>query len=171
MRRIGIDPGSARTGLAIADDEVPVATPLQTLAHRSLDEALRQVAAVVSAERAGEVVVGLPLALDGREGEAARKARLFAQRLSAMTKARVILWDERLSTVAATRALAEVRGAGGRRRSPGPRTGGRDKGRVDRAAATLILQGYLDSQRAEPWPNEATQSHPDEPPPDGPESG
>lgn len=171
MRRIGIDPGSARTGLAIADDEVPVAMPLQTIAHRSLDEALQQVAAVVVAERVSEVVVGLPLALDGREGEAARKARLFAQRLEAMTKARVILWDERLSTVAATRALAEARGAGsqGRGRSRGPRSGGRDKGRVDRAAATLILQGYLDSQRAEPWPNEAT--HPDEPPPDGPEFG
>jgi putative Holliday junction resolvase len=149
MRRLGIDPGTARTGLAVADDEIGVATPLTTVAHRSLAEAVRAIAAIAAREAIEVVVIGLPLALDGREGEAARRARAFASALRKQSRIRVVLWDERLSTVSAERAL----------RAQGVR--GADKKRViDQAAATLLLQSYMDGRRARPWEPETIESEP-----------
>jgi putative Holliday junction resolvase len=151
MRTAGIDPGSVRTGIATADDEVPVATPLCTIEHHGLEDAAARVAELLAREQIGLAVVGLPLRLNGQEGEAARKARLFADRLRALSHIVVVLWDERLSSAAATRALAEPRYNPARPRAR--RRGGRpgDRGRVDRTAATLILQSYLDSQRERTW--------------------
>lgn len=171
MRRAGIDPGSVRTGLAIADDEVPIATPLCTVEHRGLEDAVRKVSEVLAQERIEQAVIGLPLSLDGREGEAARKAKLFAQRLEAATQIPVVLWDERLTSTAANRALSEPgyhrdRGSRGRpsrsRRNPNSR----ERGQVDRMAATLILQSYLDSQRERPWQDHPT-TDPEEKDPHG----
>jgi putative Holliday junction resolvase len=107
MRRAGIDPGTVRTGIAVADDDVPVATPLCTIEHRGLEDAVRQVSDVLAREHIEQAVIGLPLSLDGREGEAARKAKLFAKRLEATAGMKVILWDERLTSAAANRALAQ----------------------------------------------------------------
>ena len=152
MRRAGIDPGSVRTGVATADDEVPVATPLCTIAHRGLEDAVQRVAELLAREQIGLAVVGLPLTLNGQEGEAARKARLFAERLRALSQIPVVLWDERLSSAAAARALAEPRYNAAKPRARGRRT--TDRGRVDRTAATLILQSYLDSQRERTWQDE-----------------
>jgi putative Holliday junction resolvase len=152
MRRAGIDPGSVRTGIATADDEVPVATPLCTLEHRGLEDAVQRVAELLTREQIGLAVIGLPLSLRGQEGEAARKVRLFADRLHAVSHIPVVLWDERLSSAAATRALAEPRYNAARPRAR-PRAS-RDRGRVDRSAATLILQSYLDSQRERTWQDE-----------------
>lgn len=162
MRRAGIDPGSVRTGIAVADDEVPVAMPLCTIDHHGIEDAVRKVADVLARERVEQAVVGLPLSLDGREREAARKAKLFAQRLEAATKIPVILWDERLTSAAANRALAAPgyhRGDASSRGRPSrarqnPNT--RERGRVDRTAAALILQSYLDSQRERTWPDHPT---------------
>lgn len=146
MRRLGIDPGTARTGLAVADDDIGVATPLATVAHRSLTEAVREVASIAAREGIEEAVIGLPLALDGREGEAARRARAFAEALGKQANIPVILWDERLSTVSAERAL----------RAQGVR--GADKKRViDQAAATLLLQSYMDGRRASTWDPQTNQ--------------
>jgi putative holliday junction resolvase len=152
MRRAGIDPGSARTGVAVAEDDVPVATPLCTVTHRGLEDALTQVASLLAAERIEQVVVGLPLAMNGREGDAARKARRFAERLEARSGVPVVLWDERLTTVAALRAQQTlgVRAQAGR-------------GQIDQAAATLILQSYLDSQRDRPWPDDPMEMEPSAP--------
>lgn len=137
MRRLGVDPGSRRTGLALSESELSVACPLTTLAHKSAPEALRLLCEVIDAEQVGEVIVGLPLRLDGTDGEAARRARRLAADLTARTGASVVLWDERLSTVAAERALSEQGVRGRQRRQV-----------VDQAAATLLLQSYLDAQRA-----------------------
>ena len=82
------------------------------------------------------IVVGLPLRLDGSEGEAARLARWFADRVAALSKLKVVLWDERLTSVAAQRAL---RSAGVKAKD--------QRGSVDRVAAALLLQSYLDAQR------------------------
>ena len=82
------------------------------------------------------IVVGLPLRLDGTEGEAARLARWFAERVERLTKLPVALWDERLTSVAAQRAL---RSAGVKAKD--------QRGSVDRVAAALLLQSYLDAQR------------------------
>jgi putative Holliday junction resolvase len=99
-----------------------------------LKRAALAVADEVRATGAGEVVVGLPIRGDGTEGESARRARDFARRVEEIASVPVVLWDERLTTVAAERSLTEA-GVRGRKR----------KKVVDQAAATLILQGYLDS--------------------------
>jgi putative Holliday junction resolvase len=143
MRRLGIDPGTARTGLAVADDEVGVATPHGTVQHHSLVRAASEVAKVIESEEIGEAVVGLPLSLDGREGEAARRARAFARELQKRTLVPVVLWDERLSTVSAERALRTQGVRGAAKRSV-----------VDQAAATVLLQSYMDRQRASTWQSE-----------------
>jgi putative holliday junction resolvase len=170
MRRAGIDPGSVRTGIAVADDDVPVAMPLCTLEHRGLEDAVVKVADVLAREHIEQAVIGLPLSLDGREGEAARKAKLFAQRLKAAAKIPVVLWDERLSSVAATRALSEPgyhRGGQAGRPSRARRNPQKtERGRVDRTAAALILQSYLDSQREHSWQDSPT-TDPEETDPHG----
>jgi putative Holliday junction resolvase len=133
MRRLGIDLGTVRTGLAVAEDEVPVATPLCTVNHKTFGEAVERVAALVVQEQIDEAVVGLPLDLSGREGESAQRVKRFAAALAKRAKIRVLTWDERLSTVAAERSLRSqgVRGTAKRRV-------------VDQVAATLLLQGFLD---------------------------
>jgi putative Holliday junction resolvase len=135
VRILGVDPGSRRVGLALSDEDGRVALPLDTLERRGEDEAARAVAARARVEGAGAIVMGLPLDMDGSEGAAARRARRFADAVSRAGEVPVVLWDERLTTVAAERALRE---AGVR---------GKDKKRVvDQAAATVLLQGYLDAQ-------------------------
>ncbi len=143
MRRLGIDPGSARTGLSVADDDTHVATPLSTLVHTTVAEAARKIAEVIAAEGIGEVVVGLPLAMNGRQGEAARRAKLLVERLQTQTNVPCVFWDERLSTASAERAL----------RAQGVK-GEAKRGVVDQAAATLILQSYLDANTRRAWDDE-----------------
>lgn len=133
MRRLGIDLGTVRTGLAIAEPEVRVATPLCTLEHRSMEQVVTAVAKVIADEHIGEAIVGLPLHMDGREGDAARRVRAFAKALATRAKIVVRLWDERLSTEASLRSL---RGQALKR--------GQQKRVVDQIAASLILQAYLE---------------------------
>ncbi|MDD9944263.1 MAG: Holliday junction resolvase RuvX [Myxococcales bacterium] len=135
MRRMGIDAGSRRTGLALSESGMAVACPHATIEHATRKEALERVCAAALAADAEELVVGLPLRLDGREGEAARRARRLAQALEARLGLPVVLWDERLTTAAAERALIE-QGLDGRER----------RKVVDQVAATLILQSFLDAK-------------------------
>jgi putative Holliday junction resolvase len=133
MRRLGIDLGTVRTGLAIAEPDLLVATPLCTVRHASLPEAVRIVSEVAARERIEQAIVGLPLRLDGTEGDAARRVRQFAQAFKRETRLPIKLWDERLSTVAAHGSL----------RAQG--VAGRDQRKiVDQVAATLLLQSYLE---------------------------
>jgi putative holliday junction resolvase len=143
MRRIGVDPGSRRTGLALSEPDVRVAYPFKTIEHKGFDEAARLVADEVRSANIEEVVVGLPLRTDGVEGEAARNVRRFATLLEELTSVPVILWDERLSTAAAHKHLSDANVYGKKRRTV-----------VDQAAATLILQSYLDSIGESPWEEE-----------------
>jgi len=146
MRRIGVDPGSRRTGLAFAEPDVQVAYPLKTIEH----DGLRQAAALVADEarlaNAQEIVVGLPLRTDGTEGEAARRVREFVELIEAAITVPVILWDERLSTAEVERRLSRARVFGKKRRRV-----------VDQAAAALILQSYLDSIGDSVWAEEINQ--------------
>jgi putative Holliday junction resolvase len=139
MRSLGVDLGTVRTGVAVADSEVAVATPLCTLHHRSLPEIIAAVAALIAKEQIGEVVLGLPLQLGGREGDSARRVRQFARALASQTSVPVRLWDERLSSVAAERSLREQGVRRGQRRAV-----------VDQVAATLLLQSYLDQRARAP---------------------
>lgn len=139
-RRLGIDPGSRRIGLALSEPDVGVAFPYLTIEHEGLRKTANRIAEHVDATGAEEVVVGLPLRLDGSEGEAAAQARQLAGMISELTKARVILWDERLSTVAVQRARSQA-GISERRGRP----------TIDQSAAVLILQSYIDAQTKNRW--------------------
>jgi putative Holliday junction resolvase len=137
MRVLGVDPGSRRIGLALSDENRIIASPLETVQVASREQAARDVAARVKEHEVTQIVVGHPLRLDGSEGDAAKLARWFADKLRALTKVPVALWDERLSSVGAQRAL---RSAGVKAKD--------QRGKVDRVAAAMLLQSYLDAQSA-----------------------
>lgn len=133
-RVLGIDLGSVRTGLAISDDMRLMAHPLETT--QLIDHPLlAKIASIISEREVVEVVVGLPRNMDGSHGPAAERARAFSHKLSsAMPALKIHLWDERLTTVAASKSL---RVAG--------RSSRKQKSVVDQVAAQLILQGWLDA--------------------------
>jgi putative pre-16S rRNA nuclease len=131
---LGVDLGDARIGVSISDPAGRVAVPLGTVHVGQPPGELRAIADLVRTHGVRRIVVGLPLLLSGESGTRAEHARAFAQALGQMLDVPVVLHDERLSTVEAERALraAGVRGRSTRRS-------------VDRSAATVILQSYLDS--------------------------
>lgn len=143
MRILGVDPGSVRVGLALSDADGVIASPHATLEPRGREHAATLVADAVRATGAERVVVGLPLRLDGDESESTRQARWLAARIGEVAGIPVVLWDERLTSAAAERHLA---GAG----VPGKRR----RGMVDRVAAALLLQSYLDAHAEDPCPDE-----------------
>ena len=138
-RRLGVDVGSARVGVALSDPRGVLATPLVTLTRDEQAGAdLDQLRSLIVEHEVVEVVVGLPRTLAGREGPAAQAARSYAEALAARLEGiPVRLADERLTSVAAGRVLAE-RGVRGRRA----------RAVVDQAAAVEILQGWLDHRSA-----------------------
>lgn len=141
--RLGVDVGRVRIGVAACDPDGILASPVCTIARDPSTEVDRPPADMVEIRRLVEeyaavgVVVGLPVALSGRPGLAAGEASAYARRLAELiSPVEVCLSDERMSTVVATRRLAE-RGVRGRRQ----------RAVVDQAAAVEILQGWLDTQR------------------------
>ncbi|RMF80394.1 MAG: Holliday junction resolvase RuvX [Nitrospirae bacterium] len=138
MRVMALDVGERRIGVALSDPLGSFAQPHATVAVAGRRRDVERLAAIAREHQVEEVVVGLPLHLDGGEGEAARRARRLGGALAAALGCRVTYWDERLTTVQAERALLE----GGVRRR-------RRKGVVDQVAAALILQAYLDSRAPE----------------------
>ena len=133
--RLGVDVGDVRIGVARSDPAGLIAVPLETVASGRGD--LARLRALVEEEEVVEVVVGLPRSLSGGEGPAAAKVRGFATRLAvAVSPTPVRLCDERLSTVSAEAALREQ-----------GRTGRRRRAVVDQAAAVVILQNALDTER------------------------
>ncbi len=133
--RLGVDVGDARIGVAVSDPSGMLATPVETVAAGR--GALARLAALTHEHEAVEVVVGLPRSLSGELGPAARKVRAYADDLAgAVAPVPVRLVDERLSTVTADQAL---RGQG--KRGKGKRAV------IDQAAAVVILQSALDTER------------------------
>jgi len=133
---LGLDPGSVRVGIAARAAGSPVATPVGSLLRGSSTfwpELIRE----VRDREVRVIVVGLPRRLDGSEGEAAVSARALAREVGRRTGVRCELWDERFTTAQAERELIS---AGARRR--------RRRDAIDAAAATLLLQSWLDSPRA-----------------------
>jgi len=137
MRVVALDLGSRRIGVAVSDPTGTLASPYQVL-ERSGDPAADHaaIANIVGEVGAERVVVGLPLSLDGHEGAAAQLARTESEALAAVLAVPVELHDERLTTVAADRSLQRS-GKGGRAR----------RKVVDQAAATVLLQSWLDRGR------------------------
>lgn len=134
--RLGIDPGDARIGVARSDPSGFLATPVETVRRGKGD--VRRLRQLVAELEAVEVVVGLPRSLSGGEGPAAVKTRDFAAQLARrVAPVPVRLCDERLTTVSAESMLREQGRKGASRRAV-----------VDQAAAVLILQHALDTERA-----------------------
>ena len=133
--RLGIDPGDARIGVASCDPSGILATPVETVARAEGD--LDRIAALADELGARLLYVGLPRSLGGGEGPAAGKVRAFARDLAIRVAPRPVhLVDERLSTVTAEAVLRD-RGKKGKKR----------RAVVDQAAAVVILQGAIDTER------------------------
>jgi putative Holliday junction resolvase len=135
-RVVGIDLGSRRIGVAVSDGLGLTAQPHATIARHGGVRDLDAIAAVVAAHAASRVVVGLPLDPEGQEGAAARSARAFVDRLRAALSVPVEMIDESFSTVEAEAVLLEADLSRARRRQV-----------VDRLAAAVILQRWLDHQK------------------------
>ena len=132
-KALGIDLGDARVGVAVSDDLGMLAHPLETITVRTTPplERILQLSAKLGATT---IVVGMPRNMDGSHGPAAEKARTFIDALRSKCTCEIISWDERLTTVSASRALHE---SGKNTRQ--------QKTLIDQVAAQIILQGWLDA--------------------------
>ena len=132
-RLLGLDPGARNVGLALSDVRRVLASPFGTLPRGKLADNAAQIMAIARREGVGGLLVGLPLQMDGTLGPAAQAARDWTFALTAATGLPAAMWDERLSTAEATRALI-AQGASRAKRAVV----------IDRMAAAVILQAGLD---------------------------
>ena len=136
MILLGLDFGERRIGVAVGDELGFAARPLPAVERTSRAQDVARIGEIASRRKVHTIIVGLPLNMDGSVGPAARQAQRFAGLLRRELKLAVELWDERLTTAEAERALI----ASGERRA-------RRREVRDGVAAALILQGYLDAHR------------------------
>ncbi len=129
----GLDLGEKTIGVAVSDRLRSVASPLQTIRRRKFGLDAAALLEIVAAREIGGLVLGLPRNMDGSEGPRCQSTRAFARNLSRLTELPIGFWDERLSTVAAERALLEADTSRRRRAEV-----------IDHVAAGVILQGALD---------------------------
>jgi len=129
----GLDLGTKTIGIALSDDRRRVASPLRTLKRTRFGQDAAALLELAQARGLVGLVLGLPRNMDGSEGPRAQSTRAFARNLSHLTDLPIALWDERLSTVAAERALLEADTSRRRRAEV-----------IDHVAAGVILQGALD---------------------------
>jgi putative Holliday junction resolvase len=133
-RLLGIDYGTKRVGLAVSDADRVIASPLTTYERRGAEQDAAYFRRVIDEEEIGGLVLGLPVHLNGTEGQKAREVRAFAQWLHKATGLPPCFWDERFTTVEAENHLLAA-GLTNKRR----------KERRDRLAAQILLQTYLDA--------------------------
>ncbi len=138
-RILGVDWGERRIGLAVSDPEGVIASGLETVIVKTPEAALDRVAEVAAEHDVERIVVGLPLLMSGRAGEAAESARRFALALERKSGLPVETYDERLTSAISERRLRELGGRAGRHRS-----------RVDQGAAMALLESYLTRLRSRP---------------------
>ena len=136
LRLLGLDLGEKTIGLALSDTLLSVATPMQTLKRGKFAADAARLDIIISEQRVGGLVVGLPLNMDGSDGPSAQSARAFGRNWAARSPLPVVFQDERLSTSAVTRTLLEFDASRRRRNDV-----------VDKMAAAYILQGALDRLR------------------------
>ncbi len=133
-RLLGIDHGKARLGLAVSDPDRHIASPLANYTRRDLEQDGRYLRKVIDDEDIGQLVIGLPVHLSGREGEQATAARQFGQWLTELTGLPCVFWDERFSTFEAESSLWQA-GLTHKKR----------KARRDQVAAQVFLQAYIEA--------------------------
>ena len=136
-RLIGVDVGTKTLGLALSDVTRNIASGLVTLRRSRFAADAARLLELVAEHRVGGLVIGLPLNLDGSAGPRAQATRAFARNLGKLTPLPILLWDERLSTAAAERALLEADMTRKRRSEV-----------IDKVAAVVILQGALNRIRS-----------------------
>lgn len=132
----GLDLGTKTIGVAVSDRLLTVATPVETIQRTKFTEDAARLLKLAAARELCGFVLGLPRNMDGSEGPRCQSTRAFARNLAALTPLPIGFWDERLSTVAAERALLEADATRKRRKEV-----------IDRVAAGYILQGVLDRMR------------------------
>ncbi|MBK5933962.1 putative Holliday junction resolvase [Rhodovulum imhoffii] len=133
---LGLDLGTKTIGVAASDTFWTVASPLKTIRRTKFTQDAQAVLQIAGGRMAGGLVLGLPRNMDGTEGTRCQSTRAFARNLSRLTELPITFWDERLSTVAAERALLEADTSRRRRAEV-----------IDHVAAGYILQGVLDRMR------------------------
>jgi putative holliday junction resolvase len=136
-RTMALDYGDRRIGIAISDELGVAARPLLTLSRTRWSEDLERLVALVREHDVRRIVVGLPLDMDGRMGGRARLTEAIIEKIRGATGLPVVPWDERLTTVQAERILIEGDVSRARRRKV-----------IDQVAAVILLQAWLDAQRA-----------------------
>lgn len=129
----GLDLGDKTIGVAISDLRRSVATPVSVIRREKFTQDAARLLALLTERKAFGIVLGLPLNMDGSEGPRVQSTRAFARNLERLTDLPISFWDERLSTVAAERALLEADTSRKRRKEV-----------IDQVAAGYILQGVLD---------------------------
>ena len=139
MRVLGVDFGHKRIGLALSDETGTIAQPFQYIAGGGVAAVSRELARICAERQIGKVVVGVPLRLDGKASEQTERTLAFIAELRRATTVPVAEWDERLTSVQAERALLE----GNVRRSE-------RKQKIDKVAAQIMLQSYLDATNPPP---------------------
>ena len=132
----GLDLGTKTIGLAVTDVMQSVSTPLETIKRTKFTADAEALLAICTARSIAGLILGLPLNMDGTDGPRVQSTRAFARNLSRLTPLPIAFWDERLSTVAAERALLEADTSRKRRAEV-----------IDHVAAGFILQGALDRMR------------------------
>lgn len=135
IKILGIDPGDKRVGLAIADSSLGIATGFGVIEYGGKKRFIEKIGSIAGEEDISLIVMGLPMNMNGSEGEAAKKSRRLAETIREKLNIEVELVDERLTT---HQAIKQVHEAGGK--------AGSDKGRVDMLSAIVILQSYLDGK-------------------------
>lgn len=130
-RILGIDFGEKRVGIAISDPLCMIAMPLETIERKKIEEGINK---ILERFPVKHIVIGYPLRTNGKKGKRAEQVEKFAKKIKGKFNIEITLWDERYSTVEAERIMKDMN------RKPS-----REKERVDRIAASLILQSYLDS--------------------------
>ena len=136
MRTMGLDVGTRTIGVAISDELGITAQGLKTLKRRSMEEDLTELATIIGQFEIEKIVVGLPKNMDGTLGKQAEFVLKWIEVLTDQFQVPVVTWDERLSTVGASKVLLEADLSRRKRKKV-----------IDKLAAVLILQGYLDQNR------------------------
>jgi putative Holliday junction resolvase len=136
MRIMGFDVGSRTIGVAISDESGMIAQGLKTIRRKSREEDLEEIATIITQFNIGKIVVGLPINMDGTIGKQAEMIFQWIKTLKEKFSLPVETWDERLSTVEASKVLLEADLSRKKRKKV-----------IDKLAAVLILQGYLDQNR------------------------
>ena len=135
MRVLGVDYGHKRVGLALSDESGTIAQALEYINGGPISAVSREIARIAAERKVGRVVVGVPRRLDGTPSDQTESTRAFIAELRRTTTLPVVEWDERLTSVQAERMLLE----GNVRRKE-------RKEKIDKLAAQIMLQSYLDAQ-------------------------